>query len=586
MQRGKQERGLRRAVGVAALVCGLAFVGFANQDAPGQTTDGYLGRVTSAATADPVVAVAGDIACRPGSTPSATRCQQMATSDLSLAMNPDAVLTLGDNQYETGTLAEFQGAYGPSWGRLLDRTYPTPGNHEYDSLGAAGYYAYFGPRAGDPSKGYYSLDVGAWHLIALNSECGDVGGCGQGSPQETWLRADLAAHPAACTLAYWHKPRFSSGGHHPSSASFQPLWQALWDARADVVLSGHAHHYERFAPQAPDGAPDNVRGIRQFIVGTGGRNHQTLGPALPNTEVRQNTSFGVLKLVLHETSYDWEFVSAAGGSFTDSGSRACHTASSGADTQPPSAPENLTAAATSSARVDMSWGASTDNLKVTGYRVYRNGAVVATTGGTQTTYADTTAGAATTYTYEASALDAAGNESARSNAATVTTPPAPPGPTTHVFVPTDDAYVEQRASNTNFGSTARLVVDASPTDNLLLRFGVTTSGCNITSAKLRLTVGTSSGDDSSKGGDFRTTLTTSWTESTVTWNGAPTANAAVVGSLGKVSLGQTYEVDISAVVTGDGPVSLRATSTSSNGARYVSKEGSPTLGPRLIVTCA
>ena len=296
MLRGGQARRRRRSVAIGAIVCGLTFFGSAFQDAPAQTSDGYLGQVASAATTDPVIGVAGDISCTPAYSPSATKCQQMATSDLLLGMNPDAVLTVGDNQYETGTLDEFQRAYNPTWGRLIDRTYPVPGNHEYDS-GAAGYYSYFGARAGDPTKGYYSFDVGAWHLIALNSECSSVGGCQAGSPQETWLRADLAAHPAACTLAYWHKPRFSSGGLHPSSAAFQPLWQALYDAQADVVLSGHAHDYERFAPQAPNGAPDDVRGIRQFVVGTGGRNLQVLGALQPNSEVRQNTSFGVLKLV-------------------------------------------------------------------------------------------------------------------------------------------------------------------------------------------------------------------------------------------------------------------------------------------------
>ena len=488
-------------------------------------------------------------------------------------------MTLGDHQYETGTLDEFQRVYSPTWGRLIDRTFPVPGNHEYDP-GAAGYYSYFGARAGDPTKGYYSFDIGAWHLIALNSECSFVGGCQAGSPQETWLRADLAAHPAACTLAYWHKPRFSSGGLHPSSAAFQPLWQALYDAQADVVLSGHAHDYERFAPQAPNGAPDDVRGIRQFVVGTGGRNLQVLGALQPNSEVRQNTSFGVLKLVLHPTSYDWQFLPTAGGTFTDSGSRAC----GGQDTQPPTAPTSLTATATSSARVDLSWGQSTDNVGVTGYRVYRDHTQVGAAGGTQTTYADMTAAPATTYTYEVSAIDAAGRESPRSNAVTVTTPQAPAG-LTHVFAPTDDAYVEQGAPNTNLGTTDRVIVDASPADNLLLRFNVATANCDISSAKLRLTVGSSIGDGSPKGGAFSTTLTNNWTESTVTWANAPPAGPTVVGSLAAVSPGQTYDVNVSSAVTADGPVSFRAATTSSSAVRYVSREGSATLGPQLVVTC-
>ena len=349
MPRRKTVWRLGRAVGIPAIAGGLAFFGVVDQNAPAQTADGYLGRVTSA-SADPVLAVAGDVACPPAWSPSALRCQQMATSNLVTAMNPDAVLTLGDQQYETGTLDEYQHSYDPSWGRLLNRTFPVPGNHEYDS-GASGYYTYFGSRAGDPAKGYYSFDIGAWHVVALNSECSSVGGCGPGSPEESWLRADLAAHPAVCTLAYWHKPRFSSGARHPSNSAFQPLWQALWDANAEIVLSGHAHHYERFRPQTPDGTADDLRGIRQFVVGTGGRNLSVLAASLPNTEVRQNTNFGVMKLVLHSTSYDWQFVPTAGGTFTDSGSRTCHAAG-GLDTQPPTAPPNLTAAATSSTRVD------------------------------------------------------------------------------------------------------------------------------------------------------------------------------------------------------------------------------------------
>jgi chitodextrinase len=283
--------------------------------------------------------------------------------------------------------------------------------------------------------------------------------------------------------------------------------------------------------------------------------------------------------VLHGTSYDWQFVPTGGGTFTDSGSRAC----GGQDTQPPTAPANLTATATSSARVDLSWGASTDNVGVTDYRVYRDNARIATAGGTRTTYADTTVGPATTHTYEVSAIDAGGRESPRSNAATVTTPPAPPG-FTHVFAPTDDAYVEQGAPNTNLGTEAGLIVDASPTDNLLLRFGVATAGCDITGAKLRLTVGAAAGDGSLKGGAF-SSITSAWSESTVTWANAPPAGPTVVASLGAVSPGQTYEVDVSSAVTADGPVSLRAGSTSSSAARYVSKEGSATLGPRLVVTC-
>lgn len=233
------------------------------------------------------------------------------------------VFTIGDNVYPSGTAAQFADCYDPSWGRHKARTRPSPGNHDYETSGAAGYFDYFGALAGDPAKGYYSYDLGEWHIIALNSNCSAVGGCGAGSPQEQWLRADLAAHPRACTLAYWHHPRFSSG-RHGSNTAFQAFWQALYEYGADVVLNGHDHDYERFAPQNPSGVADPQHGIRQFVAGMGGRSHYLFeGSPIANSEVRNDDTFGVLKLTLHPTSYTWEFVPEAGKTFTDSGSEPC-----------------------------------------------------------------------------------------------------------------------------------------------------------------------------------------------------------------------------------------------------------------------
>src|SRR6266403_96295 len=178
--------------------------------------------------------------------------------------------------------------------------------------------------AGDPKTGYYSYELGTWHIIVLNSECKDVGGCEAGSPQEKWLRADLTAHPAACTLAYWHKPLFSSGGAHGNDLTVKPLFQALFDNNADVVIGGHDHDYERFAPQTPDGTADPKRGIREFVVGTGGKNHRPFGSPKPNSELRDATAFGILRLTLKPNSYDWQFIPEERKSFTDSGSGACH----------------------------------------------------------------------------------------------------------------------------------------------------------------------------------------------------------------------------------------------------------------------
>ena len=236
---------------------------------------------------------------------------------------PGSVVTLGDNAYESGTATEFAQCYDPTWGRAKARTRPATGNHEYAAGNAAGYYAYFGAAAGDATKGYYSYDLGSWHVIALNAQCAFVGGCGAGSPQETWLRADLQAHPAACTLAYWHQPRFSSG-EHGSNTTYQPFWQALYEASADVVLNGHDHDYERFSPQTPSGALDSSAGIREFVSGTGGKSHYPILSPIANSEVQNSDTYGVLKLTLHATSYDWQFVPVAGATFTDSGSGSCH----------------------------------------------------------------------------------------------------------------------------------------------------------------------------------------------------------------------------------------------------------------------
>jgi 3',5'-cyclic AMP phosphodiesterase CpdA len=246
-----------------------------------------------------------------------------ATARLLAKLHPAVVLTLGDNQYENGTLAKFRRSYDPSWGKIKGRIRPAPGNHDYRAPGAAGYFAYFGARAGRRSRGYYSFNLGGWHLIALNSECTHVGGCGKGSRQERWLRADLAAHPARCTLAYWHKPRFSSG-MHGNDATYTAFWRALYRAGAEVVLVGHDHDYERFALQTPQGRLDRARGIRQFVVGTGGKTHYGFRTIRANSQVRNSGTFGVLRLTLRTSGYDWRFVPEPGKRFTDTGHGTCH----------------------------------------------------------------------------------------------------------------------------------------------------------------------------------------------------------------------------------------------------------------------
>jgi hypothetical protein len=236
---------------------------------------------------------------------------------------PGTVMAVGDLAYPDGSKENFV-CYDKTWGRVKSRTRPAPGNHEFHSAGAAFYFDYFGAAAGDPKAGYYSYELGTWHIIVLNSECKDVGGCESGSAQEKWLRADLATHPAVCTLAYWHKPLFSSGGAHGDDLEIKPLWQALYEANADVVVGGHDHDYERFAPQDPEGKPDTKRGIREFVVGTGGKNHRPFGNPHANSEIRDATAFGILKLSLKPGAYDWSFIPEEGESFADSGSGTCH----------------------------------------------------------------------------------------------------------------------------------------------------------------------------------------------------------------------------------------------------------------------
>jgi hypothetical protein len=283
------------------------------------------GWAVAPAAGEAIVAAAGDIACDPAeSAPqSGWSCQQRATSDLLARARLDAVLALGDVQYEAGGLAGLQASYDPTWGRFKTITRPVVGNHEYGTPGAAGYFSYFGPAAGDPAKGWYSYDLGGWHLIALNSECSHVGGCGPGSPQERWLEADLAAHRTACTLAYWHEPRFSSG-QHGGKPAYDAFWRDLYAAGAEIVLNGHDHDYERFAPQDPGGGLDPARGVREFVVGTGGANHYTFKTVRPNSEVRNAETFGVLLLRLGPERFEWQFLPEPGKEFTDSGTGLCH----------------------------------------------------------------------------------------------------------------------------------------------------------------------------------------------------------------------------------------------------------------------
>jgi hypothetical protein len=279
-----------------------------------------LGCAPERPTGPPVVVAAGDIA-------DCNKKGDEETTRLVDAMQSATVLALGDLAYPDGTAEEFAECYGPTWGQFKERTEPIPGNHEYETEGASAYFDYFGDAAGNPDKGYYSYDLGSWHIVALNSNCGEGEvRCGPGSAQTEWLKEDLAANAdeGRCTLAYMHHPRFSSGEEHGSTPKLEPLWEALYEAGAEVVLSAHEHNYERFAPQDPNGKADPERGIRQFVVGTGGRSHYPIREPIANSEVYNDETYGVLKLTPRPEGYEWRFLPVEGETFTDSGSARCH----------------------------------------------------------------------------------------------------------------------------------------------------------------------------------------------------------------------------------------------------------------------
>lgn len=272
---------------------------------------------------DPVLVVAGDIACQPAMPATPQRCQHPATADLAAGLDPDVVVLPGDLQYDRGELDSFRASFGATWGRFGDKLRPVPGNHEYDTTGAAGYYAYFselGIPTGAPSEGWYSFHVGQWELYALNSNCQAVGGCEEGSAQHAWLEAELARSSSRCALAFWHHPRFSSG-LHGDDLSLAPLFDALDRGGVDLGIAGHDHSYERFARLTADGRPSDD-GVRQFVVGTGGHSLHPIVSARGFSEARESRRFGVLELRLGTRAYAWRFMSL-GREVLDSGEDAC-----------------------------------------------------------------------------------------------------------------------------------------------------------------------------------------------------------------------------------------------------------------------
>ena len=263
----------------------------------------------------------GDIACPPGGAVTATTCQQAATYSLAARLKPDHVLVLGDNQYDSGTLADYQASYALTWGKLKSKTFPVPGNHEYYTAGATGYYDYFGSAAGSRTQGWHASTYGGWRVLGLNSNCAYVGGCQTGSAQEKWLRSNLYNNRSKkCTLALWHHPRFSSG-EHGDNPEMADLWETLQDYDAEFVLAGHDHAYERFLPMNSDGTGGGSDTMPSWVVGGGGKSLYRIAHSRPNS-AGYSLSFGVLKLDLYSKGYKWRYYPASGGS-TDNGTGYC-----------------------------------------------------------------------------------------------------------------------------------------------------------------------------------------------------------------------------------------------------------------------
>jgi len=589
------------------------------------------------AASDPVIAAAGDIACDPTNSSfnngngTSGSCRPKYTSDLLVNAGLAAVLALGDNQYYCGGYQAYLQSYNLSWGRVKSITHPAVGNHEYltsggtdctsANSGAAGYFNYFGSAAGSPSQGYYSFDVGTWHLIALNSNCSSAGGCGSTSPQGQWLAADLAAHTNFCTLAYWHIPLYSSGGR--ASSNTQSIWQTLYNNNVDVVLNGHDHIYERFAPQAPNATVDTARGIREFIVGSGGANHTSLATIAANSEVRNVDTYGILKMTLHPTSYDWQFVPEAGKTFTDTGTGNCHgSTSSGTplptatitktstSTRTPSSTATFTKTATStigpsptrtptatntvsststltpspiSAATQTTTETSTVGPSPTRTSTATNTATGTSTltpspvsAATQTATGTSTIGPSPTLTPTATNTPPATLSSSATSTSTSSPTAAPmASPTSSVsnytFAVEVDARVKQASPTSNYGTLSYVSVDGAPDpmEESYLRFTVGGLSGPIQSAKLRVFVLT----DTTKNGPAVYLADNSWTESGLTWNTQPALLSGPSDNKGALTANTWVEYDVSSLMNGNGTYTFVLIADSSDGADFSSREG-------------
>jgi chitodextrinase len=480
-------------------------------------------------------------------------------TNLISSINPNLFLYLGD-VYEDGTVAEFYNWYGSgsnSYSQFNSITDPTIGNHEYVGSSAPGYFDYW-----NNVPNYYSFNAGGWHFVSLNSNSSHIG-LDPTSAQYSWLSQDLAANSSLCTIVYYHHPLFNIGPEG-STTAMTAIWQLIAQDGVSIVLNGHDHDYQRWVPLDGNGNPSST-GITEFVAGMGGHGLQTITGSDTRVAYWNDTSpsaFGVLKLALNTSGANFEYITT-GGNILDSGVIPCNKG--GPDTQAPSVPSGFTATVASATQVNLSWQASTDNVGVAGYTLYRDGVTLATVSGSTLSYSDITAMPTTTYSYSVDAFDTAGNYSAQSSPVSITMPAMPRSLTFSVGA---DAYVNSGFPTANYGSATVWRVDASPDLHAYLQFTVQgLAGYAIQSAYLQVYANSSS----TIGIDALTVADSSWGENTITYNNAP-ALGNLLGSSGAFPSGGWVTFDVSPYITGEGTYSFGITTPGSSTLSFAAKE--------------
>ena len=490
-----------------------------------------------------------------------------SVTDRIASWNPGMFLYLGD-VYEKGTFTEFRNWYGTPttfFGQFRSITNPVIGNHEYENGAAPGYFDYW-----DNIPNYYSYDAAGWHFIALNSNSALIS-LAPGSPQYQWLVQDLANSTALCTIAYFHHPVYSVGPQG-DTPQMNAAWQLMAQSGVDVVVTGHDHDYQRWLALDLNGNP-NSQGITQFVVGTGGHGIQGFVRSDPRMPLGFDTTpnaLGALKMSLGTSSMMYQYINAAGTSL-DMGIIPCHDKP--VDTTPPTTPTGLTATLNSQAYVNLQWGASTDDVGINGYTIYRDGAALATVVAPNLTYTDTTVQGNTTYNYTVDTYDLSGNHSPQSNTATITIPNI----NAQTIIVTADSYVNGDSPGTNYGSATTLRTDASPVQRSYLRFDVPALSSNIVSATLRVyATGTNNTGytlwDTSGG----------WNETTINFSNAP-GLGNTLGNSGQIAANTWTQVDVTSFVTGTGSYNFAMSTTSSTATIFTSRNGTAANRPQLVL---